>query len=79
LQAFGCVQRQECFGFISTGVFIGHLKPGGWQKESEERECSMTEYLRQEWRHLRLYRTRNTFPIDYRILRNTAKLLGGQQ
>jgi len=38
----------------------------------------MTDYLRQKWHHLRLYRTRNTFPIDYRILRNTAKLMGAR-
>ncbi|MFK8258317.1 YlcG family protein [Erwinia sp. AnSW2-5] len=35
----------------------------------------MTDYLRQKWRKLRLFRTRNTFPIDYRILSNTAKIL----
>ena len=38
----------------------------------------MTDYPRKKWRHLRLYRTRNTFPIDYRILRNTAKLMGAR-
>lgn len=38
----------------------------------------MIDYLRQKWRHPGLYRTRNTFPIDYRILRNTAKLMGAR-
>lgn len=38
----------------------------------------MTEYLKEKWRMLRLYRTHNTFPIDYRILRNTAKLMGAR-
>lgn len=36
----------------------------------------MTDYLRHKWHHLRMYRTRNSLLINYRILRNTAKLLG---
>lgn len=36
----------------------------------------MTEYLRQKWLHLRMYRTRNTFPVDYRIIKHTAKIMG---
>jgi len=37
---------------------------------------SMTEYLKQKWLHLRMYRTRNTFPVDYRIIKHTAKIMG---
>lgn len=36
----------------------------------------MTNHLRQKWQLLRMYRTRNTFPVDYRIIKNTAKLQG---
>jgi hypothetical protein len=36
----------------------------------------MTDCLRQKWHWLRMYRTRNTFPVDYRIIKNTAKLQG---
>lgn len=36
----------------------------------------MTEYLREKWLRLRLYRARRMFEINYRILRNTAKLMG---
>lgn len=36
----------------------------------------MTEYLKQKWLHLRMYRTRNTFPVDYRIIKHTAKIMG---
>ncbi|WP_145055743.1 YlcG family protein [Mixta calida] len=36
----------------------------------------IAEYLRQKWIHLRMYRSRSTFHIDYRILKNTAKLIG---
>lgn len=36
----------------------------------------IADYLREKWRLLRMYRTRNTFPVDYRIIKNTAKLQG---
>ena len=34
------------------------------------------DYLRDKWRLLRLYHARRMFEINYRILRNTAKLMG---
>jgi len=36
----------------------------------------MTDYLRQNWQLLRMYRARRMFEINYRILRNTAKIMG---
>lgn len=36
----------------------------------------MTDNLRQKWQLLRMYRTRNTFPVDYRIIKHTAKIMG---
>jgi len=36
----------------------------------------MIDYLRQKWLHLRLYRTRRMFECNYRILKNTAKIMG---
>lgn len=36
----------------------------------------MTDYLRQKWRYLRMFRARRMFEINYRILRNTEKLMG---
>lgn len=36
----------------------------------------MTDYLRQKWQLLRMYRTSRMFEINYRILRNTAKIMG---
>jgi hypothetical protein len=36
----------------------------------------IADYLRDKWRFLRMYRARNTFPVDYRIIKNTAKLQG---
>lgn len=36
----------------------------------------MTDYLKEKWRLLRMYKARRMFEINYRILRNTAKLIG---
>ncbi|MCU5775102.1 YlcG family protein [Erwiniaceae bacterium BAC15a-03b] len=36
----------------------------------------MTDYLRQKWLRLRLFRSRRMLEINYRIIRNTAKLMG---
>ncbi|MDF7631437.1 YlcG family protein [Erwiniaceae bacterium L1_55_4] len=36
----------------------------------------IADYLRDKWRFLRMYRARNTFPVDYRIIKNTAKIMG---
>jgi len=36
----------------------------------------MTEYLREKWQKLRIYKRRGGFAVDYRILRNTAKMMG---
>lgn len=36
----------------------------------------MTEYLKQKWLRLRMYRTRDTFPVDYLIIKHTAKIMG---
>ncbi len=36
----------------------------------------IAEYLRDKWRLLRMLRSRDTFPVDYRIIKNTAKLQG---
>lgn len=36
----------------------------------------MIEYLRDKWLHLRIYKRRGGFAVDYRILRQTAKLMG---
>lgn len=36
----------------------------------------MAEYLKAKWRQLRMYRARNTFLVDYRIIKHTAKIMG---
>ncbi len=36
----------------------------------------MSESLRKKWKMLRLMKLRGMYEINYRILRNTAKLLG---
>lgn len=36
----------------------------------------ISDYLREKWRFLRMYRARNTFPVDYRIIKHTAKIMG---
>lgn len=38
----------------------------------------MTDYLRTKWLHLRMYRTKASFMLDYKTLRNTAKLMGAR-
>lgn len=38
----------------------------------------MTDYLRQKWIHLRIMKVRSMYEINYRILRNTAKLMGAR-
>lgn len=36
----------------------------------------MTDYLKKKWRFLRMFKSRNTLLVDYRILKNTAKIMG---
>ncbi|WP_237680780.1 YlcG family protein [[Erwinia] mediterraneensis] len=36
----------------------------------------IAEYLREKWLHLRLYRRKGGFTVDYQILRRTAKMIG---
>lgn len=36
----------------------------------------MTEYLKDKWLKLRLFKTSRMFECNYRILRNTAKIMG---
>ncbi|WP_439212511.1 YlcG family protein [Duffyella gerundensis] len=36
----------------------------------------MTDYLKKQWRFLRMFKSRNTLLVDYRILKNTAKIMG---
>ncbi|WP_182056567.1 YlcG family protein [Pantoea sp. ME81] len=36
----------------------------------------IAEYLRDKWRLLRMLRSRDTFPVDYRIIKHTAKIMG---
>lgn len=43
---------------------------------SAQEEEEMTSYLRYKWVQLRLYRALRMFEINYRILRNTAKMMG---
>ncbi|WP_312359209.1 hypothetical protein [Mixta calida] len=38
----------------------------------------MTDYLIEKWRLLRMYKARRMFEINYRILRNTAKIMGAK-
>ncbi|MDU6539139.1 YlcG family protein [Mixta calida] len=38
----------------------------------------MNEYLREKWLHLRLYRRKGGFTVDYQILRNMAKMMGAK-
>ncbi len=44
-------------------------------KKQTEKEM-IADYLREKWRLLRMYRSRNTFPVDYRIIKHTAKIMG---
>ncbi len=36
----------------------------------------IVDYLHDKWRLLRMYRARRMFEINYRILRNTEKIMG---
>lgn len=36
----------------------------------------MTEYLREKWQKLRIYKRRGGFAVDYRIIHNMAKMMG---
>jgi len=36
----------------------------------------MTEYLREKWQKLRIYKRRGGFAVDYLILRNMSKMMG---
>lgn len=36
----------------------------------------MTEYLREKWLRLRILKMRGMYEINYRIIRNTAKMMG---
>jgi len=36
----------------------------------------MTDYLRQKWHRLRIMKMRGMYEINYRIIRNSAKLMG---
>lgn len=35
----------------------------------------MTEYLRQKWKLLRMYRSKSSFQFDYRILQNFSHIM----
>ncbi|MBY4887726.1 YlcG family protein [Pantoea sp. DY-15] len=37
----------------------------------------MTDFLRQKWLRLRIMKMRGMYEINYRIIRNSAKLMGG--
>ena len=36
----------------------------------------MTEYLKDKWLRLRILKMRGMYEINYRIIRNTAKIMG---
>ncbi len=36
----------------------------------------MTEYLKEKWLRLRIMKMRGMYEINYRIIRNTAKIMG---
>lgn len=36
----------------------------------------MTEYLKEKWLKLRIMKMRGMYEINYRIIRNTAKIMG---
>lgn len=38
----------------------------------------MTEYLKEKWLLLRMYKRKGGFAVDYQILRHTARLLGAK-
>lgn len=35
----------------------------------------MTEYLRQKWKLLRMYRSKSSFQFDYRIIQNFSHIM----
>lgn len=36
----------------------------------------MTQFLKDKWRLLRMFKARRMYEINYRIIRNTAKIMG---
>lgn len=38
----------------------------------------MTQGLREKWQKLRILKMRGMYEINYRIIRNTAKIMGAQ-
>lgn len=36
----------------------------------------MTDYLREKRLHLRMYKRKDGFAVDYRLLKRTAKMIG---
>jgi len=38
----------------------------------------MTDYLKAKWQKLRILKMRGMYEINYRIIRNTAKIMGGR-
>jgi len=36
----------------------------------------MTDYLREKWLHLRMYKRKGGFAVDYQLLKRTAKMIG---
>ncbi|VXB75019.1 conserved hypothetical protein [Pantoea brenneri] len=36
----------------------------------------MTEYLREKWQKLRIYKRKGGFEVDYQIIHNMAKMMG---
>ncbi|ORM72386.1 hypothetical protein HA48_14610 [Pantoea wallisii] len=34
------------------------------------------EYLKEKWLHLRMYKRKDGFAVDYRLLKRTAKMIG---
>ncbi|KGT86783.1 MAG: YlcG family protein [Pantoea sp. Morm] len=50
--------------------------PGKPYKNHQTEKEMIADYLREKWRLLRMYRSRNTFPVDYRIIKHIAKIMG---
>lgn len=36
----------------------------------------MTEYLREKWQKLRIYKRKGGFAVDYQIIHNMAEMMG---
>ncbi|MDT0176880.1 YlcG family protein [Enterobacter sp. BRE11] len=36
----------------------------------------MTQYLREKWQKLRIYKRKGGFAVDYRIIHNMSKMMG---